>query len=179
MKNLWFFYYYYDSFPWLAMQVRKTNTIRTDGATVAPEAPPRAPREPQDGPRSPQDGPRWPQDGPKTAPDGPKMAPMGAQEWSKMAPILSLEGPQSAPRRRSPAIWVSEPPNSPQTAQKLAQNGSHIGPRGSRMTCKSSPHCSTHAASAFPHFVPTQFGERSSYLAVLPRRATLQSFCSR
>ena len=175
-------------------------TIRTDGATVAPEAPPRAPREPQDGPRSPQDGSRWPQDGPRTAPDGPKTAqdgpkmaprrPLAAPRWPEWAPRRAPrrppDGPQSSPRgpperprRRSPAIWVSEPLNSPQTAQKLAQNGSHIGPRGSRMTCKSSPHCSTHAASAFPHFVPTQFGERSSYLAVLPRRATLQSFCSR
>ena len=73
-------------------------TIRTDGATVAPEAPPRAPREPQDGPRSPQDGPRWPQDGPKTAPDGPKMAPMGAQERSKTAPRWSPELPQRTSR---------------------------------------------------------------------------------
>ena len=103
------------------------STIRSDGATVAPEAPPRAPREPQDGPRSPQDGSRWPQDGPKTAPDGPKTA----QDGPNGHPGRVQDGPQMVPRT------PPEDPRAPKTplashlglrAPKFAPDGPKISP---------------------------------------------------
>ena len=124
LKNLLFFYDF---------------LIRTDSATVAPEAPPRAPREPQDGPRSPQDGSRWPQDGPKTAPDDPKTAQDGpnghpgrVQDGPQMvprAPPEDLQSAQDAARQPFGPLLPQITPRPPQNDPKMAPRSAPEAPK--------------------------------------------------